>query len=125
VRPPQLAAASASASPCVKRKRPQREGGKAGAVPDQSAPRRRAHPTIPRILRRQLFQSKVRADKSAAMKDYQASIEKLRRDAAEAALIRDLATDKAKREMFDMLAVHLSGLADQVEKAMIESKPGE
>ena len=37
------------------------------------------------------------------MKDYQASIEKLRRDAAEAALIRDLATNKTKREMFDRL----------------------
>ena len=34
------------------------------------------------------------------MKDYQASVEKLRKDAAEAALIRDLATDGAKREIF-------------------------
>ena len=32
------------------------------------------------------------------MKDYQASIEKLRSDAAEAALIRDLATNMTKRE---------------------------
>jgi hypothetical protein len=31
------------------------------------------------------------------MKDYQASLEKLRRDAAEAALIRDLASDPVKR----------------------------
>jgi hypothetical protein len=30
------------------------------------------------------------------MKDYQASLEKLRTDAAEAALIRDLATDPAR-----------------------------
>lgn len=56
------------------------------------------------------------------MKDYQASLEKLRKDAAEAALIRDLATDPAKREMFDRLAVHLSNLADQVEIAMLNSK---
>ena len=55
------------------------------------------------------------------MKDYQASIEKLRADAAEAALIRDLATDPAKREMFDRLALHLTSLADQVELAMIEA----
>jgi hypothetical protein len=34
------------------------------------------------------------------VKDYQASIEKLRRDAAEAALIRDLTTDRTKREIF-------------------------
>ena len=31
------------------------------------------------------------------MKDYQAALEKLRNDAAEAALIRELATDTAKR----------------------------
>jgi hypothetical protein len=50
------------------------------------------------------------------MKDYLAQVEKLRRDAAECALIRDLATDKAKREMFDRLASHLTVLADQVER---------
>jgi hypothetical protein len=58
------------------------------------------------------------------MKDYQAQAEKLRRDAAECALIRDLATDKAKREMFDRLANHLAVLADQVELAMMERKNG-
>jgi len=52
------------------------------------------------------------------MKDYQKHLEKLRRDAAECALVRDLATDKAKREMFDRLARHLNELADQVERAM-------
>ena len=56
------------------------------------------------------------------MKDYQASIEKLLRDAAEAALIRDLATDKAKREAFDRLHEHLSRLADEVEHAMKSSQ---
>jgi hypothetical protein len=54
------------------------------------------------------------------MKDYQAQLEKLRKDAAECALIRDLATDKAKREMFDRIAGHLTVLADQVEQAMLE-----
>jgi ribosomal protein S7 len=58
------------------------------------------------------------------MKDYQVQAEKLRRDAAECALIRDLATDKAKREMFDRLANHLTVLADQVELAMMERKNG-
>jgi len=52
------------------------------------------------------------------MKDYQASLEKLRRDAAEAALIRDLAMDKAKRDMFDRVCQHLDRLADEVEQAM-------
>jgi hypothetical protein len=56
------------------------------------------------------------------MKDYQASIEKLRTDAAEFALTRDLASDKTKREMFDRLARHLSRLADEVERAMNASK---
>lgn len=58
------------------------------------------------------------------MKDYQAQVEKLRRDAAECALIRDLATDKAKRDLFDWLASHLIGLAEQVEMAMLERKNG-
>ncbi|WP_426525012.1 hypothetical protein [Bradyrhizobium sp. McL0615] len=58
------------------------------------------------------------------MKDYLAQVEKLRTDAAECALIRDLATDPAKRELFDRLAGHLTVLADQVELAMLERKTG-
>jgi hypothetical protein len=54
----------------------------------------------------------------AIMKDYRASIEKLRIDAAEAALIRDLATDPVKRTMYSRLHDHLSRLADVVEVAM-------
>jgi hypothetical protein len=54
------------------------------------------------------------------MKDYQASLEKLRRDSAECALIRDLATDPTKRDMFDRLAQHLNRLADEVEQAMAQ-----
>jgi hypothetical protein len=57
------------------------------------------------------------------MKDYQAHLERLRRDAAECAIIRDFATDKAKREMFDRLAQHLTVLADEVEMAMRDQKP--
>jgi hypothetical protein len=52
------------------------------------------------------------------MKDYKASLEKLRKDAAECALIRDLATDPAKQEMFDRLHQHLNRLAGEVEMAM-------
>ena len=52
------------------------------------------------------------------MRDFQASIEKLRKDAAEAALIRDRATDPVKRDMFDRLSKHLSRLAEEVEQAM-------
>ena len=55
------------------------------------------------------------------MQDYQSHLEKLRTDAAECRLICDLATNQAKRELFDRLAVHLSSLADQVELAMIEA----
>jgi hypothetical protein len=58
------------------------------------------------------------------MKDYQAQLEKLRRDAAECALIRDLATDQAKRELFERLASHLTVLADQVELVMRDRTPG-
>jgi hypothetical protein len=56
------------------------------------------------------------------VKDYRASIEKLRKDAAEAASIRDLATNKAKREMYDRLRQYLSGLADEIERAMQSGK---
>lgn len=52
------------------------------------------------------------------MKDMQASLEKLRADSAEAALIRDLATDSHKRELFTKLAAHLATLAAEVERAI-------
>ena len=57
------------------------------------------------------------------MKDYQASIEKLRTDAAEAALVRDLATDPAKREMYSRLHYHFNRLAEEVERAMNMGRP--
>jgi hypothetical protein len=53
------------------------------------------------------------------VKDYQAQLEKLRRDAAECALIRDLATDGNKRALFDRRAAHLGTLADHVEQEML------
>jgi hypothetical protein len=52
------------------------------------------------------------------VKDYRASLEKLRSNAAEAARIRDLATDMTKRKMFDRLAKHLGQLADDVERSI-------
>jgi hypothetical protein len=52
------------------------------------------------------------------VKDYQIHLDKLRKDAAECAKVRDLATDKAKRNLFERLAAHLGTLADQVEHAM-------
>ena len=56
------------------------------------------------------------------MKDYQNSLEKLRKDAAENRLIADLATNKAKRETFAKLADHLSALADEVERRWPQSR---
>ena len=50
-----------------------------------------------------------------------AQLEKLRREAAECELIRDLATDLKKRNLFDRLAAHLTVLASEVERAMLES----
>lgn len=52
------------------------------------------------------------------MQEYRTQLEKLRAEAAECALIRDLATDKAKRELFDKLADCLGIVADRVEAAM-------
>jgi hypothetical protein len=55
------------------------------------------------------------------MQDMLAQLEKLRSEAAECQLIRDLATDPKKRELFDRLAAHLSVLAAEVERAVLES----
>jgi hypothetical protein len=55
------------------------------------------------------------------MKDMQAHLEKLQRDAAECALIRDLAADPKKRDLFARLAEHLSVLASEVAQAIGES----
>jgi hypothetical protein len=55
------------------------------------------------------------------MQDMQAQLEKLRREAAECQMICDLATDPKKRELFERLAAHLTVLATEVEKAMLEN----
>jgi hypothetical protein len=52
------------------------------------------------------------------VQDYQAALERLRADAADAALVRDLSMDHAKRELFDRLHRHLAQLADEVERAI-------
>lgn len=59
---------------------------------------------------------------ATTVKDYCASIEKLRKDAAEAAHIRDLATDQTKRDMYDNLHKHFNRLADEIEQA-VKSNP--
>jgi hypothetical protein len=57
------------------------------------------------------------------MQDMKAHLEKLRADAAECALIRDLATDPDKRELFTRLAEHLTTLAREIE-TVIAAKRG-
>jgi hypothetical protein len=57
------------------------------------------------------------------MKDMQAHLEKLRAQVAECELIRDLATDQAKRELFTRLADHHRTLAWEVERAIANAKP--
>jgi hypothetical protein len=52
------------------------------------------------------------------MQDMQTQLEKLRADAADCALIRDLTTDPAKRELFKRLAEHLGTLASEIEAAV-------
>jgi hypothetical protein len=52
-------------------------------------------------------------------------LERLRADAAECALIRDLATDPQKRELFTRLAEHLSALTSEVEAAIAIKLAGE
>lgn len=55
------------------------------------------------------------------MKDMHAHPEKFRRDAAECTLIRDLAIDPVKRELFTRMAQHLAILAGEVEAAIASS----
>ncbi len=47
------------------------------------------------------------------MQDMKAHLEKLRADAAECALIRDLATDPQKRALFTRLAEHLGNARER------------
>jgi hypothetical protein len=58
------------------------------------------------------------------MKDIEAHVEKLRTNAAECALIRDLATDPQKRALFTRLAEHLATLASEVEAAIAAKLTG-
>jgi hypothetical protein len=59
------------------------------------------------------------------MKDMEAHLKKLRTDAVECALIRDLATDSEKRDLFTRLAEHLSTLASELEAAIAAKLAGE
>jgi hypothetical protein len=58
------------------------------------------------------------------MKDMLAHWEKLEDDAAECALVRDLATDKAKRQLYTLLAEHLETLASEVERVITAKANG-
>lgn len=58
------------------------------------------------------------------MHDMMAHLEKLRTDAAECALIRDLATDPQKRALFTRLAEHLATLASEIEAAIAAKLAG-
>jgi len=53
------------------------------------------------------------------MRDMKAHLEKLQVQIAECEIIRDLATDHTKRELFGRLAEHYRVLAAEVEKAII------
>jgi hypothetical protein len=53
----------------------------------------------------------------------QAHLETLRRQIAECEMIRDLATDRQKQELFKKLAEHYKVLAAQIEMAMSERTP--
>ena len=52
------------------------------------------------------------------MQDIKAHLEKLRVQIAECEIIRDLATDQKKRELFGRLAEHHKVLAAEIERAM-------
>lgn len=57
------------------------------------------------------------------MQDMKAHLEKLQVQMAECEMIAKLATDGAKRELFDRLARHYSELAAEIQRA-IETRAG-
>jgi len=57
------------------------------------------------------------------MKDIRAYLEKLQVQIAECEMIRDLATDLSKRELFDRLARHFQTLAAQLEAEIAKNAP--
>jgi len=57
------------------------------------------------------------------MKDMQAHLERLRVQTAECEMIRDLATDRAKRDLFNRLAQHYKVLAGQLENEFAKAIP--
>jgi hypothetical protein len=63
----------------------------------------------------------IQASRDGA-KDMQTHLEKLRIQISECELIRDLATDKAKRELFNSLAEHFKVLAAEVERTIADAK---
>jgi hypothetical protein len=57
------------------------------------------------------------------MQDMRAQVEKLHVQIAECELIRDLATDPKKRELFARLAEHFKVLVADIEKVMAAAPP--
>lgn len=57
------------------------------------------------------------------MKDIEVHLEKLRVQIVECELIRDLATEPKKREMFTRLAEHFRTLATELERALSHGLP--
>lgn len=56
------------------------------------------------------------------MRDMKAHLEKLRIQVAECEMIRDLATDPKKRELFNRLAEHHRVLVAEIERAIAEDE---
>ena len=55
------------------------------------------------------------------MQDYKASLERLQKDAEEAAAIRDRSTDPEKIALYHRLHQHYLMLAGEVEKAIVKA----
>ena len=58
------------------------------------------------------------------MKDMQGHLEKLRVQLSECEMIRDLATDLRKRELFTRLADHFRVLMGELERAIKQQEAG-
>lgn len=62
------------------------------------------------------------SDGADTMRDMRAQLDKVRSQVAECEMVRDLAIEPKKRELFDRLAEHHKVLVAEIERAIAESK---
>lgn len=95
---------------------------RAQALPTTWHPERpKSSPYSPNIAPKQDRELGCSQQRNTVMRDMHKHLEKLRVQIAECEMIRDLASDPGKRELFRRLAEHHKVLAMEIEKAIDEN----